>query len=118
MHGSKPAPHDYDVNKSWDYLDGKSGPAHMMAGARLMGRPTPARMPFPFEKVSTAALFPAFAAKLTPGGVSVGVRRHVRQDRDVRCNGFLRVSRVVRTRREDVCAYRGPSESHNRSLVK
>jgi hypothetical protein len=50
LHGSKPAPHDYNVNKSWDYLDGKSGPVHMMAGARLMGRPTPAQMPFPFEK--------------------------------------------------------------------
>ena len=107
MHGSKPAPHDYDVNKSWDYLDGKSGPAHMMAGARLMGRPTPARMPFPFEKVSTAALFPAFATKLTPGGVSVGVRRHVGQDRDVRCNGFLRVSTVVRTREKRMCVLTG-----------
>ena len=50
LHGWKPAPHDYDLNKSWDYLDGKSGPVHMMAGARIMGRPTPAQMPFPFEQ--------------------------------------------------------------------
>ena len=44
-----PAPHDYNTDQAWSYLDGTNG----RRGAVMLGRNGPAKMPAPYAQFSS-----------------------------------------------------------------